>query len=43
MVENTVIIYKNGLDTLLQFIKNDFPKLYIIPTKLSNEKSQINT
>lgn len=39
----TELIYKNGLDTLLQFIKNDFPKLYIIPTKLSNEKSQINT
>ena len=34
----TELIYKDGLETLLQFIRNDFPKLHIIPTELTVEK-----
>ena len=34
----TELINENGLETLLQFIKNDYPKMHIIPTELSKEK-----
>lgn len=34
----TELIYKDGLETLLQFIKNDFPKMHIKPIELNKEK-----